>query len=77
MLIYRWVLHADCLLFFQLWSQRIAAGAESHGLHWWDLNDGLHKSNIQLNRKVLSELAVWEPATFECLAKIAADKNKQ
>lgn len=33
----------------------------------------MQKSNILVNRKVLSELAVWEPATFEAIAKIGKD----
>jgi large subunit ribosomal protein L20 len=57
----------------QLWTQRITAGSEQHGVKFWDFMDGLHKSNIQLNKKTLSELAAWEPATFEALAKIAFD----
>lgn len=58
---------------FQLWTQRITAGAESHGLTYEKFADGLHKNDILINRKVLSELAVWEPRTFETLAKISAD----
>lgn len=58
---------------FQLWTQRITAGAESHGLTVEQFSDGLYKNNILINRKVLSELAVWEPRTFEALAKISAD----
>jgi large subunit ribosomal protein L20 len=61
-----------------LWTQRIAAGAEQHGLQLHEFTDGLHKNNIQINRKVLSELAAWEPATFTSLAEIAMDlKEKQ
>lgn len=56
--------------YFQLWTQRITAGAEQHGLNYRQFIEGLHKNNIQLNRKVLSELAVWEPATFESLTKL-------
>lgn len=55
---------------FKLWTQRITAGAESHGISYTQFAEGLHQNNIQLNRKVLSELAVWEPSTFEALAKI-------
>ncbi|CAO1423477.1 unnamed protein product [Diamesa tonsa] len=54
----------------ELWTQRITAGAESHGISYTQFAEGLHQNNIQLNRKVLSELAVWEPSTFEALAKI-------
>jgi large subunit ribosomal protein L20 len=37
--------------------------------------EGLHQNNIQLNRKALADLAAWEPATFEALAKISYDKK--
>jgi large subunit ribosomal protein L20 len=57
----------------ELWKQRISGGLESHGLEYWQFMDGLHKSNIQLNRKVLADLAAFEPATFESLSKIALD----
>lgn len=61
----------------QLWSQRITAGAEQSGLQLHEFIDGLHKSDIQLNRKVLSELAAWEPATFSSLAEIAIDVKEK
>lgn len=61
---------------FQLWTHRITAGAEQHGLAYHEFAEGLHKNNIQINRKVLSELAVWEPATFEALAKLGEKQDK-
>ncbi len=57
----------------QLWTCRVTAGAESHGLTYQQFSDGLIKNNILLNRKSLADLAIWEPRTFESLAKISAD----
>lgn len=61
------------LFIFQLWTQRIEAGVAQHGLSVYSFRDAMQKSNILLNRKVLSELAAWEPATFEAIAKIGKD----
>lgn len=57
----------------ELWTQRIEAGIAQHGLSIYHFRDAMQKSNILLNRKVLSELAAWEPATFEAIAKIGKD----
>ncbi|CRL07428.1 CLUMA_CG020398, isoform A [Clunio marinus] len=56
-----------------LWTRRITAGAEQHGVSFIQFNEGLHKNKIQLNRKVLADLAVWEPATFESLARLGEE----
>jgi ribosomal protein L20 len=37
----------------------------------------MHKNNIQINRKVLSELAAWEPKTFAALSEIAIDQKEK
>lgn len=64
----------------ELWTQRIAAGMEVHHVDpintFYTMQDGLMKNNIQLNRSSLSNLAVFEPATFEALAKIALHFKK-
>lgn len=58
----------------ELWQTRITAGCEQHGINYETFQEGLSRNNIQINRKVLSELAVWEPRSFEALAKIARDR---
>ena len=50
-----------------LWIQRINAGARQHGLTYSQLMNGLKKAGIELDRKVLSDLAVREPAAFKSL----------
>lgn len=50
--------------FRRLWNIRVGAVARAHGLSYSALIDKLHKAHVGLNRKVLSELAVQEPATL-------------
>ena len=52
--------------FRSLWIQRINAGAREHGLTYGRLIDGLTKANIEVDRKVLSDLAIHEPEAFDC-----------
>lgn len=54
-----------------LWITRINAAARLHGTTYSQLMAGLKKANIELDRKVLAELAVKEPAAFEAIAKLA------
>ncbi|MCB2102132.1 MAG: 50S ribosomal protein L20 [Rhodobacterales bacterium] len=53
--------------FRALWIQRINAGAREHGLNYSQFMNGLHKAGIELDRKVLSDLAISEPAAFKSL----------
>jgi large subunit ribosomal protein L20 len=50
--------------FRRLWIQRINAGARLHGLSYSRLIDGLNKADIQIDRKILADLAVRDPETF-------------
>ena len=51
--------------FRALWIQRINAGAREHGLSYSQLMGGLKKVGIELNRKVLADLALNHPAAFK------------
>lgn len=51
----------------RLWITRINAGARANGLSYSRLMDGLHKANIQLNRKMLADLAARDPKAFEAV----------
>src|SRR5512147_2564893 len=53
--------------FRALWIQRINAGAREHGLTYSQLVNGLKKAGIELDRKVLADLAVREPAAFKAV----------
>lgn len=53
--------------FRSLWIQRINAGARLHGMSYSQLMGALHKKDIQLNRKVLADLAMNEPDSFKAI----------
>ena len=50
-----------------LWIQRINAATRMHGLTYGRFIDGLGKAGVEIDRKVLADLAVHEPATFQAL----------
>ena len=53
--------------FRALWIQRINAAVREHGLTYGRFIDGLSKAEIAVDRKVLSDLAITEPAAFAAL----------
>ena len=55
----------------QLWNARINAGARLHGTTYSRLIAGLKAAGINLDRKILAELAVNEPKAFEAVVKAA------
>ncbi|MPZ99013.1 MAG: 50S ribosomal protein L20 [Dehalococcoidia bacterium] len=57
--------------FRRLWIIRINAAARLHGLTYGRLIDGLKKAGIEVNRKMLADLAVREPESFRALAEQA------
>ena len=64
--------------FRRLWIMRINAGARANGLSYNQFVAGMKKANIELDRKVLAELAVSDPQAFGALAeqaKSALDKS--
>ena len=58
--------------FRALWIQRINAAAREHGLTYSRFIAGLVAAGIQIDRKVLADLAVKEPEAFKALASQAA-----
>ncbi len=65
--------------FRALWIQRINAAAREHGLTYGRLIDGLNKAGIEIDRKVLSDMAIHEPQAFAALvgkAKVALEYLK-
>ena len=60
--------------FRRLWIVRINAAARMNGLSYSRLMNGLKLANIDINRKVLAELAVSDMAAFTKLAEIAKEK---
>ena len=57
--------------FRQLWIVRINAAARIHGLSYSRFINGLKKAGIAVDRKILSELAVYDKASFSALAEKA------
>lgn len=57
--------------FRQLWVARINAAARLNGTSYSRLIDGLHKKKVDINRKVLAELAVSNPSAFTEVVKFA------
>lgn len=53
--------------FRRLWTQRINAAARANGLSYSRLIHGLKTAGITINRKMLADLAVREPATFTAI----------
>ncbi len=51
----------------QLWIARISAACKGHDITYSRLMSGLKKSSICLNRKMLAEIAVFDPTGFETL----------
>ena len=57
--------------FRRLWIQRINAASRANGLTYNRFIQGLHLAGVEVDRRILAELAVSEPATFAALVKQA------
>ncbi|GHE64362.1 50S ribosomal protein L20 [Camelimonas fluminis] len=53
--------------FRALWIQRLNAAVREHGLTYSRFIDGLGKAGVEIDRKVLSDLAIREPAAFKAI----------
>ncbi|UBX97553.1 50S ribosomal protein L20 [Mycoplasmopsis synoviae] len=60
--------------FRKLWIARINAAVRPHGLSYSQFINGLKKAEVLINRKMLSELAINQPQTFEKLVKLVQGK---
>jgi large subunit ribosomal protein L20 len=58
-------------MFRRLWILRINAAARQRGLNYSRLMHGIVKSNVELDRKQLSELAIHDPAAFDSIVERA------
>ncbi|MDO5710183.1 MAG: 50S ribosomal protein L20 [Micrococcales bacterium] len=59
--------------FRRLWIQRINAAARAEGMTYNRFIQGLHLAEIEVDRRMLAELAVNDPAAFKALVKAAKD----
>jgi large subunit ribosomal protein L20 len=58
--------------FRRLWITRINAASRQHGLSYSQLIGNLKKANVELNRKMLAQLAVLDPTSFAKVAELAS-----
>jgi large subunit ribosomal protein L20 len=57
--------------FRRLWIQRINAGVRAHGLTYSQFMNGMKRAGIEIDRKVLADLAVREPEAFQAVVERA------
>jgi large subunit ribosomal protein L20 len=57
--------------FRKLWIARINAAARTNGTTYSRLINALKKANISLDRKILSDIAILDPASFSAVVKLA------
>ena len=57
--------------FRRLWISRISAAAKMNGMNYSTFMNGLKKANIEMNRKMISEIAIADPAAFAKLVEAA------
>ena len=60
--------------FRQLWITRISAACKSNGMNYSTFMNGLKKAGVEINRKMLAELAVNDKAAFTALTELAKSK---
>ena len=62
--------------FRRLWITRISAAAKLNGMNYSTFMNGLKKSGIEMNRKMLSEIAIADPKAFATLVETAKNALK-
>ena len=60
----------------RLWILRVNAASRAQGLTYSQFMDGLRKSGVEINRKILADMAVKEPDAFANLVTTAREKLK-
>ncbi|NUM32694.1 MAG: 50S ribosomal protein L20 [Bacteroidetes bacterium] len=63
--------------FRALWIQRINAATRTHGMSYSKFMDLFHKANLQLNRKVLADLAMNHPEAFKSVVDFVQNPSTQ
>ena len=61
-------------VFRRLWIARINAAVRQHGLSYSRFINALSKANVTVNRKILADIAVKDPAAFKKVVDIAKEK---
>jgi large subunit ribosomal protein L20 len=57
--------------FRSLWITRISAACKANGMNYSTFMHGLKQANVTINRKMLSEMAINDPAAFTKLVEVA------
>ena len=60
----------------RLWISRVNAASRAHGITYSQFMDGLRKSGVEVNRKMLADMAVREPESFANLVTIVKGKTQ-
>ncbi|XP_075045876.1 large ribosomal subunit protein bL20m [Mixophyes fleayi] len=60
-----------------LWITRITGAVQEHGIKYPHFVSNLAKCQVALNRKVVSDLAIYEPKTFKSLAALAKRRGEE
>ena len=60
----------------RLWILRINAACRAQGINYGRFMDGLKKSGVELNRKILADMAVREPENFSNLVALVGGKDQ-
>jgi len=58
----------------RLWIVRVSAASRAQGLNYGQFIHGLKKSGVEVNRKILADMAVREPEAFASLVTVAKGK---
>ena len=61
--------------FRKLWIQRINAAARANGLSYSRFINGLHEAGVEVDRKILADLAVRDAEAFQALVAVAANAH--
>ena len=61
----------------RLWITRINAACRAEGMTYGEFMNGLKKSGVDINRKMLADMAVREPASFRSLVTLAGGKDQE
>uniref|UniRef100_A0A6I8MZX3 Large ribosomal subunit protein bL20m n=1 Tax=Ornithorhynchus anatinus TaxID=9258 RepID=A0A6I8MZX3_ORNAN len=67
----------DVLRYARLWINRIEAASQEHSMNYRRFISNLIKCQVELNRKVLADLAIYEPKTFKSLAALAQRRGHE
>ncbi|RUS72210.1 hypothetical protein EGW08_020037 [Elysia chlorotica] len=60
-----------------LFTNRIAAGCAQHGVQYSSFMRALYESNILLNKKMLAQLSIYEPRSFQSLCEFAKKRHSE